>query len=358
MKFVHIADMHFDRSFDSLTNKEGLAEKRRLDQREIFRKIIQYIKENKVELLFIAGDFYEQETIRRTTIDYINNLFKEIPETKIFITPGNHDPLIKNSYYKTYNWNGNVHIFSSNIEKIQFKNINIYGYGFEDFYAENTGIENIQIDDKNKINILITHASLDASKTIEMQYNAITTKALENLEFDYIALGHIHKNNYEKNNKIIYPGSTIAQGFDELGEHGMVVGEIDTESKKVEIEFMKLDNTEFCEIELDVEDIYSDEELIEKINNIDLQQNNFYKIILIGKKNYFIDEKKILKLINKQNILKIKNHTKIKYDLEKLSQEESLRGYFIKEMLKKLQTAEDKKIIEDAIEIGLEALEN
>ena len=113
MKFVHIADMHFDSSLSSLSEIEGLTEKIRLEQREIFRKIINYIKENKIELLFIAGDLYEQKYIRETTIEYINNLFKEIENTKIFITPGNHDPFLKNSYYNNFNWNNNVYIFNN-----------------------------------------------------------------------------------------------------------------------------------------------------------------------------------------------------------------------------------------------------
>ena len=58
----------------------------------------------------------------------------QIPETKIYIVPGNHDPIIKNSYYENYNWNNNVHIFKNNLEKIEEKNICIYGYGFNDFY--------------------------------------------------------------------------------------------------------------------------------------------------------------------------------------------------------------------------------
>ena len=43
------------------------------------------------------------------------------------------------------------------------------------------------------------------------------------LNFDYVAMGHIHKTTYAQNKKIIYPGSPISFGFDELGEHGMVV---------------------------------------------------------------------------------------------------------------------------------------
>ena len=39
MKFVHIADMHFDRPFTVLKEK-NLAEQRRLDQRKVFEKMI------------------------------------------------------------------------------------------------------------------------------------------------------------------------------------------------------------------------------------------------------------------------------------------------------------------------------
>ena len=48
MKFVHLADMHFDTSVTSLTNKAGLGDVRRLDQRQAFSKIINYIKENNI----------------------------------------------------------------------------------------------------------------------------------------------------------------------------------------------------------------------------------------------------------------------------------------------------------------------
>ena len=147
-------------------------------------------------------------------------------------------------------------------------------------------------------------------------------------------------------------------GFDELGEHGMVYGEINEQTKEVKIKFIKLDDTEFCEKEIDVSTINTEEDLLEKITQLNLNENNLYKIILTGKRNYNIDERKIFKLINKENILKIKNNTKNNYNLEEISKEETIKGYFVKEMLEKLEKAENKKIIEDAIEIGLEVLES
>ena len=49
MRFVHIADMHFDMQFKMLSDKIGIGEQRRYDQRVILRKIINYIKENNIK---------------------------------------------------------------------------------------------------------------------------------------------------------------------------------------------------------------------------------------------------------------------------------------------------------------------
>ena len=54
MNFVHIADMHFDSPFVKLADKEGFGDIRRMDQRNAFKKLITYIKENKIPYLFIS----------------------------------------------------------------------------------------------------------------------------------------------------------------------------------------------------------------------------------------------------------------------------------------------------------------
>ena len=361
MKFVHIADIHFDSPFINLSDRETFGDLKRLEQRKVFKKVIEYIKENNIEYLFISGDLYEHQYIRQSTIEYINNLFKEIPETKIFISPGNHDPYIKNSYYNKFNWNENVKIFNSKIEKIELPEVDIYGFGFDDFYCTDCGIENFEIENKNKLNILVIHSTISGANIEEKQYNSIPRKLLEEKGFDYVATGHIHKLDYNtyENQNIVYPGSTIALGFDELGEHGMIVGEI--EKNKINLEFIPLNETEFIEINLDVTEIISKDELIEKINELEIREAQFAKIILIGKRNFEIDRYELYKFTKNERIIKIKDHTKINYNLEKLANNTTLKGIFASEMLEKLKNndlQEDEiQIIEKAIEIGFEALE-
>ena len=358
MKFVHIADMHFDIPFVVLNNRNNLGEKRRFDQRETLKKIIEYIQENNIDYLFIAGDLYEHEYIRKTTIEYINNLFKQIPNTKIFITPGNHDPYINGSMYKTFNWNSNVHIFSEELELIEENNCDIYGYGFNDFYCKNSIIDKIHINNENKVNILITHGALSGGTLENMEYNPINKSKLKQLGFDYVALGHIHKLDYnnEINQRIVYPGSTVSLGFDELGSHGMIVGELDKE--KIKLEFIPIDNKEFKELELNISDINSEEELIEKINNLNLEENNFYKIILIGNKNFEINIYNLFKFILNENIIKIKDKSKLKINIEEVSKNNNLKGLFVKEILTELDKNNyDTELLEDVLELGLNIID-
>ena len=137
MKFVHIADAHFDIPFTTLNNTLQAGEERRLDQRRAFKKAIQYIKENQIPYLWIAGDFYEQEFIRESTIQYLDGLFREIPNTKIYIAPGNHDPYIKNSYYEKYQWSSNVTILKPGIQYYQEPEFDLYGFVFGAFHCNN-----------------------------------------------------------------------------------------------------------------------------------------------------------------------------------------------------------------------------
>lgn len=222
MTFVHIADVHFDTPFLFLDAKADLGVRRRIEQREAFKRTIDFVKNHEIDYLFISGDLFDQQYVRLTTIEYINDCFLKIPNTKIYVSPGNHDPFVKNSPYNTYNWASNVHIFVSDIGKYEEDDVDVYGYGFDNPYVENSEIGNIKIEDKNKINILVTHGAIDSSLLEDRNYNPIKRKDLLNLGFEYIAMGHIHKKDYEGKH-ICYPGSLVSLGFDEPGEHGMLV---------------------------------------------------------------------------------------------------------------------------------------
>jgi DNA repair exonuclease SbcCD nuclease subunit len=379
MKFIHIADCHLDAKFDNLIGKENLSQKRRIEQREVFTKAIEYAKNNDIDYIFISGDLYEEGLINLSTIEYINDLFKAIPNIKIIITPGNHDPYIKQSVYDTYNFSDNVYVFDKyEVIKKEYDDVNIYGFAFNSFFEESINFEGIELD-KSKLNILVMHGDLNASQEQEHKFNPVQERLLQELGFDYIAMGHIHKNNYDEGKTILYPGSLASLGFDEPDLHGMIVGEFS--GKSLSTKFVPLDTREFKQLELDVKNVLDENDLIYKINELvqnDIEKTKqeleksvsytsfnydfsyldiskyivMYEVYLVGNRTFDIDLKRINILIDNDNIIKIKDKTEMGFDLKKISKESTLRGLFVKKVLEK-QDDYSKEEIDKALEIGL-----
>lgn len=117
---------------------------------------------------------------------------------------------------------------------------------------------------------------------------------------------------------------------------------------------MQIDKKEFFEKEVDISEILSEEELIEKINSENYEEEKYYKLILIGNRKTEINTNKILKNIIHENIIKIKDKTKLEIDLESISKQNNLKGIFVKNLLDKIEEHPDEKEkIIKAIEIGL-----
>ena len=88
-----------------------------------------------------------------------------------------------------------------------------------------------------------------------------------------------------------------------------------------------------------------------------LDDNKLYEIILVGNKNFEINVRDIFRLVTKPNILKLKDRTTLKYNLEEIKNEKSLRGLFVKELLKKKEeNIYSNEEIDKALEIGLNSL--
>ena len=81
--------------------------------------------------------------------------------------------------------------------------------------------------------------------------------------------------------------------------------------------------------------------------------------MLEGNRNFEINKNKILKNINKKNILKIKDFSKIKIDLNKMKEENNLKSYFLKEIIE-LQKENNytNEEIENAVQIGIQAIQS
>jgi hypothetical protein len=136
----------------------------------------------------------------------------------------------------------------------------------------------------------------------------------------------------------------------------MVVGEI--KGKRINLEYIILDDREFFEQEIFVDEMYTKEDLIEAISTLYIEKNRLCKVVIKGKRKFVIDVREIENFINNENIIKIKDETSLGYDLEKISEEQTLRGSFVRKILEEKNSGfYSEEEINKAIEIGLESME-
>ena len=121
IKIIHAADLHFDTPFQDVSKEQSNINREEL--KEVFLNIINFAKENPVDILLLAGDIFDNFTVSRQTLHFLENCFDKIKNTRIFISPGNHDPYGQNSFYKLINFPSNVHIFKGKIEKVYIKEL-------------------------------------------------------------------------------------------------------------------------------------------------------------------------------------------------------------------------------------------
>ena len=343
MKFIHIADLHLDTPLVALRNNRALIKKRRAEHRQIFKDVIKLAKEENVDFLFISGDFFEQKFVEKSTIDFILGSLELIPDVKVFISPGNHDPYIKNSPYVTYKWPQNVTIFHKEIQKVSCGDVDVYGFGFEDYELTENMLSGFHVEDESKINVLVTHGSLNAKS----KYNDVSQRDLE--QFDYVALGHIHLPKID--DKIVYPGALVACGFDECGEHGLVQGEL--EKDNVTYAFQNMEYRHFQIMEVDISEAKIPSDVLEGLSF----EDDIYRVVLHGTKNLDIEELSEAIYALSENICEVRDETHLPYQLDQIAESRNLKGIFTRKMLEYLdENPRNEAEVMKAIELTFHAL--
>lgn len=361
MKFIHFSDCHFDAPFVELGRLGNNVNIRRSEILQTFKDALDLAKTNSVDAVFISGDIFEHQYVNESTINYINNEFSKIPQIMIFISPGDHDPIIKNSYYSTYSWSPNVHIFNY-FEKVYMPkvNTNVFGVGFND-YNENKCLIKDFIKEEGKINILVAHGTLDGDISITNNYNPIDKSYLKSLDFDYCALGHVHEPMINDKDGICYSGSIEPLGFNEPGEHGVIVGNITNDYKK--IEFKAIAKRKYYTREVDVSSVKSSEDIIDEIKLIlkfDNYKNDFIKIVLLGNIESTFFDRCVIEDYFKEYFYfcKVEDKTIIPYQYDEYERENNIKGIFVRRMRELTQKAciDDRKMLRMAMDYGLDAL--
>lgn len=357
VKILHTADIHIGAQDSFL--KQG-AEARRYETLITFERIIDLAIQNNVDLIAISGDLFDSEKPEAVFCDAV---FKKIAESNIktVYCAGNHDPLNSSSPFVTNTLPENLYVLGAKDQCYTFEDIKtrVYGRSFENSSLNGEEEFTLTVPNDDYINIMVQHGELKGD--LSGEYNPITPKFIKKSGMDYIALGHIHKHTpigRIDNTHFAYCGCPEGQGFDELDQKGVYLGTIS--KGKANLEFIPVSKRKHIHQKVDITDISDITAHILntlKENYTDFEEN-LYKIEITGE----IDTETVLniaeitaRLSEKLYFVKVKDSTDYKIDLEALSKDPSLKGIFVKNMLLKMEQAENKELYKKALKIGLKA---
>lgn len=235
MKLMHLSDLHLGKRVNDFSMLE--------DQAYILNKIINIIDDEKPTGIILAGDIYDKPIPPAEAVELFDDFLYKLSQRniKVFIISGNHDSaeriafgarlFDKTGIYLSPVYNGTI---SPTEVHDDFGKLNIYMLPFikpvhvRRYFpdkeissytdAVSTVIENMHIDTSSR-NILVTHQFVTGSSRTESE--DVSVGGSDNVDsvvfkdFDYVALGHIHRSQNCGSEYIRYCGTPLKYSFSE-----------------------------------------------------------------------------------------------------------------------------------------------
>jgi DNA repair protein SbcD/Mre11 len=231
VKLALVADVHLDQAFTWAGPDVG----RRLRQsiRDALRNAVTVAAEAGVEAFCVAGDLYEEDRYASDTPEFLRGLFADLSPAPVLLAPGNHDPAVPTSLYRTVEWTPNVHVFlEPRLSAFHLRDgLTVWGAGHDrpaytpgfldgGFHAPGSGIHvalfhgaergTLRFQEEGKI----AHAPFDAGQI-----------AASGLAHAFV--GHYHQP--RDTTQLTYPGNLERLTFGETGERGLVIATVDAD---------------------------------------------------------------------------------------------------------------------------------
>ncbi|AMG08475.1 exonuclease SbcCD subunit D [Vibrio parahaemolyticus] len=242
MKFIHTSDWHLGRQFHNVSLLE--------DQQAVLEQLIQYIENNPVDAVIVAGDVYDRSVPPTIAIELLNRVVKQICgelNTPMILISGNHDGAERLGFGSEQMKRSGLHIIINFedmltpvvIETKAAGHVAFYGMPYNDpeqvryVYKEPVSTH----DEAHKLlaekiteqfqsehrNILISHCFVDGAIESEserpLSIGGSDRVSHEHfLNFDYVALGHLHQPQKKGEEYIRYSGSLMKYSFGEQNQ--------------------------------------------------------------------------------------------------------------------------------------------
>lgn len=239
MKYIHLSDLHIGKRVNEYSMLE--------DQAYILTKIINIIDEEKPDGVFIAGDVYDKSIPSAEAVQLFDNFLTRLAKRKtaVFIISGNHDSPERVSFGRRLMNGSGIYIspvYDGKIEPVvmedEYGRVNIYMlpyikpahvrtvFGDDGTIISYTDALRRAIDElhvnTDERNIMITHQFVTGADRTESE--EISVGGTDNTDasvfdcFDYTALGHIHRPQNCKSEKVRYCGTPLKYSFSEAND--------------------------------------------------------------------------------------------------------------------------------------------
>ncbi|MCH5159560.1 MAG: metallophosphoesterase [Clostridiales bacterium] len=336
MKIIHTADIHLDSPLAGVNNSTT----RRHELLTALSNLNEYASNNGVEAIIVAGDLFDEKFTTEQTIRSVADIVKS-GKASWFVLRGNHGGA--QAYEKLRKLCPEINFFDDSWTKYKHGNVVICGRELGTNDQEEWATLSL---DKTSYNVLVLHGDVD-----DPAYGLIDKKSIAQSGAKYVALGHRHAFCPLKFGSVkgCYCGVLEARGFDETAETGFV--EIDTDADK--INFVTQAVRKVVTVTVDISGVTSDIALQNKIQNAvaEVSPRNYLNLILTGEAREDLHVEMVARelLDGRFFALRIKDATVLSIDIDKLSQEVSLRGEFVK----LAGEIEDERLREAVLKMGL-----
>lgn len=340
MKIIHTADIHLDSPLSGVKDSK----RRRFELLTALANMSEYANNNGVQAIIVAGDLFDDKYTSAQTVESVISIVND-SKADWFVLKGNHGD--NAPYEKLRQRCPSVKLFGENWTYYNYGGVTICGreLGFNDLeYWQKLSL------DSSRFNVLVLHGDID-----DDSYGYIDKKAIASSAVNYVALGHRHSLSECKFGRIkgCYSGVLEARGFDETEPTGFIV--IDTDSGKVKFQNQAVRSV--VTVKIDVTDVMSDIALKKKIYDSVSQESskNYLNAVFYGQLQQGLQLKMIAEETLKDRFfaLRIEDNTVPSYDLEKIAQEVSLRGEFVKLTNEQIS---DERLRGEIIKFGLNVL--
>ncbi len=355
LRILHVADVHLGVKFKGLPPDK--AQNRREDLKKTFSKMIDLVKSSRSNVLLIAGDLFDDPHPSTSLVSFVINEMKRA-EIPVFLIPGNHDPMVKGSVYSDNDFPSNVTIFDKEFSSKTVGDLAVHGIAYDPEKFDKHILKYLPEPIPDKYNIALIHGSYRFMDFGDENYYPIEKEEIEGSKMNYIALGHFHTFNEIKTSvPACYPGTPEGLGFNDTGNRGVVI--VDLDKNGVKINPNNINSRVYEAYELECSDLANEAEIEKKIREHS-DTNKLLRVKLSGVPEtlFKLDSEALLEEIKNSFFhLEIIDNITSSSDLQV---DNTIKGAFIAKIQGKISGStdpEEKKLLERALRLGLHALD-